>query len=117
MRWTTREIRYMEEHAGDGSRAIAEALGRSDASVRIQASRYGISLKRTWMCPRCGMLVRSPLSAKTGWCQACTKERRRERIAEEVRELEEEVMRNRREDRARQALYSKKSALKKKLKK
>lgn len=115
MNWTVRELRYLEEHAGDGVEAVAEALGRTACSVKSQAKRYGISLRRTYQCPRCGMRSRSPLSGLTGWCSACTKEQKRARIAEQVRELEEEVARNEREDRERQRLYSRKHRLKKKL--
>lgn len=63
------------------------------------------------------MRVSKPLSSRTGWCAACTKEKRREFLAEQVRDLEEEVRRNEREDRERQRLYSRKSRAKKKLKK
>lgn len=115
MNWTSREIRYLEEHAEDGAEAIAEALGRSKSSVEHQAHRYGVSIRRRWRCPKCGAVTRKPLSSVTGWCANCTKEERRGRIAEEVRELEEEVRRAQREDRERQALYSKKSRARKKL--
>lgn len=117
MKWTSREIKYMEEHAADGADAIANALGRTRRSVEIQASKYCISLRRSWVCPKCGMRVSKPLSSRTGWCAACTKEKRRELLAEQVRDLEEEVRRNEREDRERQRLYSRKSRAKKKLKK
>lgn len=117
LKWTTREIKYLEEHAGDGAEAIAKALGRSVRSVDNQARRYGVSLRKSWVCPKCGMRVSKPLSSRTGWCAACTKENRMERIAEEVRELEEEAKRNERIDRERQRLYSRKSRAKKKLKK
>ncbi len=116
MNWTTEEIRYLEEHQGDGAEAIAEALGRTVISVRVQASRYGIALTPRWRCPRCGMQTRKPLNPVTGWCANCTKEARRDRISEEVRELEEEVSRSEREDRERQRLYSRKHRAKKKLK-
>lgn len=115
MNWTTDEIRYLEEHQGEGAMAIAEALGRSESSVEHQAHRYGISLRKRWHCPRCGAITFKPLSTVTGWCANCTKEQRSERIAEEVREMEEEVRRSERENRRRQALYSKKHRIKKKL--
>lgn len=114
MRWTTREIGYLEEHAGDGAAAIAAALGRSKASVKKQAGRYGISLRRRWHCPRCGHSTGKPLSGKTGWCAACTMRQRREGMAEEVRRMEEEARREESEKRARQRLYSRKSRAKKK---
>ena len=115
MNWTTDEIHYLEEHAGDGAKEIASALGRTEASVRKQAARYGISLRRRWLCPRCGMVTFRPLSARTGFCSNCTKELRRERIADEVRDMEEEARRQQKEDRERQRLYSRKNRAKKKL--
>lgn len=116
MKWTSREIRYLEEHAGDGAEEIARALERSVDSVKCQAKRFGVSLRRSWVCPKCGMRVSKPLSSRTGWCSACTKEKRREFLAEQVRDLEEEVRRNEREDKERQRLYSRKSRANKKLK-
>ena len=116
MKWTTRKIKYLEEHAEEGAEAIAEALGCSPHAVEVQASRYGLSLRKAWRCPKCGMAVRKPLSPKTGWCASCTKELRNESIAEEVRELQEEVRREERINRERQRLYSAKHRAKKKLK-
>lgn len=115
MNWTTEEIRYLEEHQGEGAHSIAQALGRTVISVQVQASRYGISLTPRWRCPKCGATTRRPLNPVTGWCANCTKEARRGRIAEEVREIEEEVRREQRENRERQALYSRKHRAKKKL--
>lgn len=115
MNWTTDEIRYMEEHAGEGAAAIAEHLNRTVISVKVQASRQGIFLTPRWRCPNCGCLTAKPLNAKTGWCANCTMEARREQIAKDVRELEDEVARRERNEQARQALYSKKSRLRKKL--
>lgn len=115
MNWTTDEIRYMEEHAGEGAASIAEHLNRTVVSVKVQASRQGIFLTPRWRCPNCGCLTAKPLNAKTGWCANCTMEARREQIAKDVRELEDEVARRERNEQARQALYSKKSRLRKKL--
>lgn len=115
MNWTTDEIRYMEEHAGEGAAAIAEHLNHTVISVKVQASRQGIFLTPRWRCPNCGCLTAKPLNAKTGWCANCTMEARREQIAKDVRELEDEVARRERNEQARQALYSKKSRLRKKL--
>lgn len=117
MKWTTREIKYLEEHAEEGAAAIADALGRSTQSVKAQAKRFGLSLRRAWQCPKCGSRVHTPLSPRTGWCVVCTRELRNERIAEEVRELQEEVMREERVNRERQRLYSAKHRARKKLKK
>lgn len=115
MNWTIDEICYMEEHAGEGAAAIAEHLNRTVISVKVQASRQGIFLTPRWRCPNCGCLTAKPLNAKTGWCANCTMEARREQIAKDVRELEDEVARRERNEKARQALYSKKSRLRKKL--
>lgn len=117
MKWTSREIKYLEERAGDGAEAIAEALHRTKRSVENQARRFGVSLRKSWVCPKCGMRVSRPLSSRTGWCAACTKEKRCELIAEQVREMEEEVRRNERIDKERQRLYSRRSRARKKLKK
>lgn len=113
MHWSTREIRYLEEHAHEGARAIAFALGRSTESVKQQAKRFGISLRKRWFCPKCCHWSRRPLSSRTGWCVVCTKAHGREKLEEEVREMREEMRREQKEDRSRQALYSQKSRLKK----
>lgn len=113
MNWNTREICYLEEHANEGAAAIAKALGRSAESVRQQAKEYGISLRRRWHCPKCGHWSYKPLSGKTGWCAPCTKAERRHQLEQEVRDLEREVRREQDENRKRQAIYSKKSRLKK----
>lgn len=115
MRWTTGEIRYLEAHAGEGAAAVARALGRSVESVRCQAKRYGLSLRLSWRCPRCGARTRAPLSPRTGWCRACTMASKRERVAEEVRALEAEVRRERQEERERQRLYARKHRAKRAL--
>lgn len=44
--WSSSELRYLSEHAADGAAAIAEALHRSVSSVRHQASRRRLSLRR-----------------------------------------------------------------------
>lgn len=112
MLWTTAEIRYLEDHAQEGVAAIALALGRSAESVRQQAKQRGISLRRRWYCPKCGHWSYKPLNGRTGWCAACTKASRRRQLELEVRDLMEEVMREREEDRRRQAIYSQKNRLK-----
>ncbi len=115
--WTTGEIRYLEEHAGDGAEAVAEALGRTVKSVQVQAQRYGLSLRKAWLCPKCGSKTHKPLSAKTGWCVSCTREARNESLAREVDELRKEAMREKKVNRERQRLYSAKSRAKKSRKK
>lgn len=113
-RWTSREIRYLEEHAQDGAESIANALCRSTESVKWQASQFGISLRKKWHCPKCGLWVHKPLSTRTGWCVTCSKAYRREKLEQEVRELREEVRREQEEDKRRQAIYSQKNRLVKK---
>lgn len=44
--WRGKEIRYIRGHAAEGADKIAEALGRSVASVRSLAQRQRISLRR-----------------------------------------------------------------------
>ena len=39
--WSTRELRYLEEHAGDGAKQVAKDLGRSIDSVK----RYGAEVR------------------------------------------------------------------------
>ena len=113
MRWTTREIRYLEDHAHEGAPAIAKALGRSTEAVRQQAKAYGISLAVRSLCPACGRWTRKPLNTRTGWCPSCTKEARLAELEKELVELEEEAMREQRINRRRQAVYSRKNRLKK----
>ena len=88
--------------------AIAEALGKTARAVEVQASKYGLSLRRRWICPRCGRQTFKPLSSRTGWCVSCTREQRASEIAEQVRAMEEEVKREGRVNKERQRLYSRK---------
>lgn len=113
MRWTTREIRYLEEHAGDGAKAIAKALGRSVDSVEWQARQCGLSLRRRWQCSRCGMQTFKPLNRRTGWCSSCTKEAKARDYARQVQSLEEEARREERANKERQRLYNRKYVAKK----
>lgn len=106
--WTTREVSYLEAHAGEGVKALSVALERPEGAIRAQARRYGLSLRPRWLCPKCGRVTYHPLSMVTGWCCTCTKESRRSQLEEEVRELEEEGRRELEANRARQALYSRK---------
>lgn len=109
--WTMRELEYLRDHAGDGGKAIARALGRSYRAVRTQAATYGISLRRRWTCPRCGSRATRPLDPRTGWCRACSMEVRRRELEERTREMEEEAEREEAERKARQALYARRSRL------
>lgn len=111
--WSTRELRYLEEHAGDGARQIAKALGRSTDAVKWQARRCGISLRRRWMCPHCGQLTFRPLNRVNGWCIECTKELHMSDLADQANAMKEEASRCKRNDRERQRYYSAKSRAKK----
>lgn len=113
MKWSMHEIRYLEAHCHDGAKAIARFLGRSTESVKSQAKRQGVSLHRRWHCPKCGRWSFKPLDKRTGWCVACSKEQRRRKLEEEVKELQEETERVREENRRRQAVYSMKNRMKK----
>lgn len=110
MRWAKWEIDYLILHANDGARAIAAKLGRSLHAVEVQACRFGVSLRRSWTCPRCGLVTFSPLSVRTGWCRTCSvqishqvAEERNEEIRKEVKN---EQARYEAAKRARQAVYS-----------
>ncbi|MEE1469238.1 MAG: hypothetical protein U0J86_08795 [Collinsella sp.] len=115
MTWTSSEVRYLEEHAGDGAVAIAEALGKSVTAIEAQAHRYGLSLRKRWLCPKCGRETFKPLSNRTGWCVSCTREQRAAEIAEQVRAMEEEVRREDKANKERQRLYSRKYRAKKQI--
>lgn len=115
MTWTSSEVRYLEEHAGDGAAAIAEALGKSVTAIEVQAHRYGLSLRKRWLCPKCGRETFKPLSSRTGWCVSCTREQRAAEIAEQVRAMEEEVRREDKANKERQRLYSRKYRAKKQI--
>lgn len=115
MTWTSSEVRYLEEHAGDGAEAIAKALGKSVKAVKNQAMRYGLSLRKRCLCPKCGRETFKPLSNRTGWCVSCTREQRAAEIAEQVRAMEEEVRREDKANKERQRLYSRKYRAKKQI--
>lgn len=109
-RWTRREEAYLSDHAGDGSRAVAEALGRSTASVKVHASRLGISLRLSTICPRCGHVTHSPLVKWSGWCRKCSVDESADRAALKNRRVRAEIEEERRRildaERRRQAIYS-----------
>lgn len=112
--WSTRELRYLEEHAGEGAAAIAKALGRSVDSVEWQARKCGISLRRRRQCSHCGQWTFRPLNRVTGWCIECTKELHMADLAEQAEAMKEEASREIRNNRTRQCFYSAKSRAKKK---
>lgn len=114
MRWTTADIRYLEEHAAEGADAIAEALGCTREAVRQQAKNYGVSLRMRWVCPNCGATVYKPLSARTGWCEVCTRRLRIDQLEDQVRQMQDQQRLMAETERKRQAIYSKKHRIKKK---
>ena len=118
-RWREHELKYLENHAGDGAAAIAHALGRSIVSVQVQASRMGLSLCRRYLCPRCGKYSGMPMSQRTGWCRTCTVNDSAESAALKNREvrmqLAEERRRIKEAEQRRQAIYSDTNRKKKEL--
>lgn len=112
-RWTTRELRYLEEHAGDGAESVARALDRSKPSVEWQAKECGLSLRKRAQCPRCGRQTFKPLNKLSGWCAECTKELRMRDLKAQADAMREEAIRRERNDRERQRLYSAKNRAKK----
>lgn len=94
--WSTREIRYLREHAGDGAREIAKALGRTTEAVKLQARKCGISLRQRWMCPKCGRMTFKPLNKANGWCAECTKEGHVADLREQASAMREEAARSKR---------------------
>lgn len=104
--WTTRELAYLQAHAMDGARAVAEALGRSVDAVKQTARRYGVSLRRRAVCPRCGEETARPLDPSTGWCCACTLAARRRALEDSADSLRGDDARTRDERRALQRLYN-----------
>ena len=109
-RWRRYEEEYLERHAGDGSIAIAEHLGRTVSSVKSHASRMGISLYKRWFCPKCGKYTYKPLTEWSGWCRRCSIEASADTAAMKNREIRKEVEMEkaaiREEERRRQMLYS-----------
>lgn len=120
-RWKAHEETYLQEHAGDGAQAIAEALGRSVGSVQVHASRMGVSLFKRWHCPNCGKYTYKPLTKWSGWCRKCSIEASADTAAMKNRrirqEIDEEMAAIRKEERRRQMLYSDTDRQKKELRK
>ena len=119
MRWTPAEIEYLETHASDGAEAIGESLGRSVHAVESMASRCGISLRRSWLCPRCGREVFQPLSVRSGWCRLCSIQDSHDKSTLRNREIKKaiaiEESRIHEAERDRQATYAETSRNKEKL--
>ena len=107
--WSTRELKYLEEHAGEGAKAIAKALGRSVDSVKWQARQCGLSLRKRRQCPNCGRWTFKPLNRMNGWCIECTKELHMSDLAEQANAMKEEAVREKRNNQQRQRYYSAKS--------
>ena len=115
--WSTRELRYLEEHAGDGAKQVAKDLGRSIDSVKHMARKCGLSLRKRRQCSHCGQWTFRPLNRVNGWCIECTKELHMADLAEQANAMREEAIREKRNDRERQRHYSAKSRAKKSMKK
>lgn len=74
--WSTAEIRYLRQHRLEGAEAIAAALNRTPASVRIAASKHKISLFKVEpgdLCPRCAAhtVTAGTAAARQGLCIVC----------------------------------------------
>lgn len=73
--WHAYEVAAIKEWAGSVPRKeIAARLGRSEASVRNEAARLGVSLACPWRLVWCSCCSnwRTSLNAKTGYCAVCT---------------------------------------------
>ncbi len=118
-RWKAHEEAYLREHAGDGAREIADALGRTVPSVKTHASRLGVSLYRRWHCPRCGHWTFTPLSKWSGWCRKCSIDESADTAALKNKQIRREVAEERRRireaEQRRQAIYSDTDRQKRKL--
>lgn len=89
MNWTMRDIAYIREHASEGVDAVASALGRSSSSVKMKASRMGISLMRyvpLSICPVCGRET-TRMIERQGHCDLCKRELAIKRHREEIARL------------------------------
>lgn len=108
-RWKDWELEYLNAHAGDGAQAIANRLGRTKRAVEVMASKERISLCKSWICPRCGRKVYTPLTNWSGWCRRCSIQETRDRAAEANRRVRAEIKEERRLEKIaakeRQAIY------------
>ena len=101
--WSMREVELMREvgHLGayEVQRAPLTECGtrRTIRSIRIQASRFHVSLRVRPVCPECGV-VGVRLNRQSGMCPACTE---RMHLAEEV--AFNEVLQREREEKASEA--------------
>ena len=109
-RWTEREEAYLQGHASDGAQAVADALGRTVPSVKVHASKMGVSLCQRWHCPKCGKYTYRPLTKWSGWCRKCSIEASADTAALKNRQIRKEITEEkeaiRKEERRRQMIYS-----------
>lgn len=86
-RWTDAERRYLSQHRTDGAERIAVALGRTPASVTIEASKLHVSLrvKPGDVCPVCGThsIRQGTSDVRHGMCRTCW-EREKARVLREA---------------------------------
>lgn len=98
-RWTEEQERVLREAAHMGAAECAgeifarTGVRRSEQSVRMHASRMGLSMVRFSVCPCCGSNVRS-LHRTTGLCAACNAEYRAKAQREEHDRIELELRRS-----------------------
>lgn len=108
-RWKLWELDYLVGNAGDGAEAIAKKLGKTKHAVEVMASRLGVSLRRSWHCPRCGRNVYTPLSQWSGWCRRCSVNESKDGAALKNRSIRKQIEIERRlvqqAERDRQAIY------------
>lgn len=118
--WTVAEIKELEEFSNEGVKALSSRLNRSEASIKMQASRYGISLRPRFYCIKCGKYSYKPLGPNTGWCDACTYEHYQKKVSMQVKqfrqELKEQEERSIEAKRKRDVAYVLKSREKQKMK-
>ena len=68
--WSSREVAWLASNGDLGTAAAAQELGRTAASVRNAAYRFGISLKRKPpLCPHCCL---RPVRTASGLCRVCS---------------------------------------------
>lgn len=115
MTWTPRQIRYLDEHAQDGAEKIAKALGMTVNAVQIMVSRRGLSLKKRWVCPKCGSTTTKPLNSITGWCPLCVKKERVRGLRIEAQSIKDEARVEEELNKEANRYYNQKLRAKKKL--
>lgn len=90
-KWTDEEKRYLISHKSDGAYLLAEALGRSVASVQIMACRLGVSLRSDLgeICPVCGQarIHKGSFAGRRGMCSACWEKEKARSLLERKRFL------------------------------